>query len=407
MLDTKEPLINRKVNDEAWLYTREKTVDLSLFKSDIAVRDLEAAYQSYIEFGDRLGWSRACTSGEIVDFHPLKTKTVFCPLVEALNDLYNKVKAGKGAMTYEDLSEMHQNIQNGHGRFYEPATKEYRRDKGFLVCPIFLHFAPKRVYMQHAVGNCFDYQNLSDAFWGVRTSVIEPTEGLKIEEVEKLVFYALYLTQAEASYNHKHSHAGIYKQNCSEFIYNAFAQIGYRVGHKQRMDSLNINTLGGGLRRAEWLRGLYRPGNIVITPKSVMQTAVPYKGSVPDPKDGLKEIDMRVVRELDHMKVADPVSEQDLWNEWERGGYLFWTFRWVKTLLGNPFSELSKESFETHSKDGLTRTVRTQWPYVHMAGGAILGVVATMWHCVARTHSEENSEQEGESAHDENEQNES
>ncbi len=396
------------------------------------LHNIEAAHAPYIEFVRTVNdgnWTRTNEKGETVKFHPYQKedgecidwyKFISAPKGEyALGTLYWLIKGGLHSKSdeefYEALKEIRQQVYEGkHTRY----TGDWRIGRSpYLDTFLYLHCAPSPnageddlpqtgvqmdVYRPYPL-NAIAYPYLGDfntphnlaIFYG-HTSVVEPARDLTIEEVEKLIFYTCYLESAEATYNYSQSHAGLYCQNCSEFVHNAFKQIGYQVGHAQRMDSLNINSFRGALRNLQNIaKKHYIPENIVITPKSVMQTAVPYTGTMEIPDAELPPLPMRVVESLDCLAIAETISDHQIWREWRTlyrttwrveayRGILLWAYvSLAKFLLGNPFQSLSKEPFETHSKEGLVQTIvarYTHTPFLGITMGivSLVGAVGTI-----------------------------
>ena len=354
---------------------KQRSFERNILHSDLVVEDLKKAYQPYIDLGEELGWSRQVSPGKEYSFHPLDTKSVYRPLANIVIDAYNAMSPHKGS--YSDLLETRRNVQEGFGTFYEP----YWDDRALLDDFIFIHFAPNQVFFQSTRPRLFgnSCMQLGLSLSRGDSSVIEPDHDLTVTEVEKLLLFALYLHQAQSKYNYSQSAAGVYRQNCSEFVSCAFEKLGYQVGHKQRMDSLNIDVLNGGIKDIMSIKGVYSPEKIVITPKSVMQTAVPAdEAQVLDTQ--LNQISMHIVPELDRLNVAETISDKEIWSEWEKAGRLSRGFRLLKNLYGIISDPLSEEKHESHSRDGLSKDVasKSKVNKAYVAGGIVgLAVIGT------------------------------
>ncbi len=375
---------------------------------DASVKDLDQAYAPYMDLAKKWNggqWKREGKRGKIHSFHPFKDKSssicssAFCPLEELIGDLfYQPPEEGGYENAYEALLEARDNIEQGKGRFYKPHTKgRLGRGRAPLDVPILLHFAPGAgLHMQTNLSSvAYEYASLWECNSGLDkaidrgdTSVIEPKEDLTPEQVQTIVFYCLYLKQAGASYNYTQSEAGMFCQNCSEFIHNLFGQIGVQVGFKQRMGTLNTKAVGGALKNYGWLLGMYAPSKIVVTPKSVMQTAVTYTGEGPHSvgeNEELPILPMRVVKTFDRLAIATTVSDRTLWDEWEKAyqelrkyheeaKYLKWGFFTIKNILGNPFVKLSKVPFESHSREKRINITPTNWSLMQRIGATVVGL---------------------------------
>ena len=163
------------------------------------------------------------------------------------------------------------------------------------------------------------------AMWRGDFSIIQPKEDLSISEILTVWLYSSILRREKIPYNYSQKESSN-ALNCSEFVHHAYELIGYEVGYRQSMSTLCTGALNGGLRAASMVTGLYQSDKEVITPKSVMQSALyTQNDSLPEyakTTPGLRRGAMEIVANADHLGVADCPSDKVLYQEWEKTGYL-------------------------------------------------------------------------------------
>lgn len=292
----------------------------------------------------------------------------------------------------DQLSEIQRQIDAGKGSSYHDhwvhRTQITKDEKPLLDHAIILEMAPGEPAIKMSTtrefvksSNDAPYGEMSPSFKKAirsgNTSIIEPKKDLTLDEIERILWYAFYLFSSDAKYNYSQSDAGLQKQNCSEFVCRAFEEVGIEVGHKQKMNSLNLNALGGGLKAGMTLTGKYNPNKVVITPKSVMQSGVEHDDPVPFSNIGLRRNFMHVVVEFDRLNISTTLSDQQIWNEWEKAKRIHWTFYFAKNIFGTLGRPLSDTTFESHSHDGLNREIRANWSNAQIVSIS-LGIVAAI-----------------------------
>lgn len=126
--------------------------------------------------------------------------------------------------------------------------------------------------------------------------------------------------------------------NCSEFVHHLLKDYGLRVGHPQKMKTLNLNALNGVLLSSYLASGRYDDEALVLTPKSVMQSAVDHPVYNPDPV-------MRVTQ-VDALQVAKTYTSREIVQAWYNDGYYGFV---VATLPFLTFTDSFTRQFEEHA----------------------------------------------------------
>ncbi len=179
--------------------------------------------------------------------------------------------------------------------------------------------------------NIHDFMKSADVY-----SIIEPKEPLSDDQIVELILFTAKCCakriKGTLTYNHRQKMQITYsptKLNCSEFIHWAFRKINIIIGRPQQMKTLNLDSLGCLFLIGAWIVGMYDKDAYVLSPKSIMQSAVNHAMLNPEPP-------MAIVHDGAHLAKTYSVAEiRRLWQKPRLNQGLF-----SKTKDDEPFEEI-------------------------------------------------------------------